>query len=684
MAADSHINSLLSNHLSESLSSFGLKPKKHVSMRESSNPSAHTPTLRRSEANVLGTQLNSGSTDSARLPNQGTLAGFEVKQTAHVQGTPVGCSGAEVTGASIEDPSRKQDNPSINSWFDQFEDPVTGSSGQRTDSFTSLPVPAAKSPAASPSFGFFDGGGNVQPTVSIPVPATDPLGDLLGASAKPNLSNIIAGSPSMSSTASDQAKGGTSDPFLDFASSPSDTGRPVQGMDDLVDGLFGLMSSSPGNTSISPQRPVEMRSSANRDSRSCSDPRPINYSSSPRTIGQSGLSAATSATSGANNRGVQIDPFEAFSLGSPQTQHSMNSSPKTSSIPKVYDQAPGFAPSTSPASASPLDPFVGLGDLGSTPLPKMEQGNDASQSVCCPPGSQTPLVDPSLDFFQAFPLAASPPAQTSNVNLFDSTITTPATSAPLPKIDPMDDLFGGLGTPLDTPGSGPTVASATPAGSNLNDLDDIFGFGPSNSAPLPQQSVPDPIASLFNVNTGGFADAVPKPQQSNSEIESLNVSWDVNDTPDIVSDEEGEEGEPEVRKQLRQERLRKKRERVQASLQQKKERDSEEARVQEERALMQDKYGAQIKEWNDRNKGNIRACLGSLETVLWEDNKWKPISMADLISNSQVKRAYFKSLIEVHPDKVRQRGGTVAQLYIADKVFDTLKEAWGVFEATEK
>ncbi len=46
----------------------------------------------------------------------------------------------------------------------------------------------------------------------------------------------------------------------------------------------------------------------------------------------------------------------------------------------------------------------------------------------------------------------------------------------------------------------------------------------------------------------------------------------------------------------------------------------------------------------------------------------------------QVKKAYMKANLLVHPDKVHQRNGTPEQVAIADMIFDVLKEAWGAFK----
>lgn len=78
-------------------------------------------------------------------------------------------------------------------------------------------------------------------------------------------------------------------------------------------------------------------------------------------------------------------------------------------------------------------------------------------------------------------------------------------------------------------------------------------------------------------------------------------------------------------------------------------------------------------------QGNVRGLLGSLQTVLWEDSGWKPLGMGDLLEPAQVRKAWMKANLLVHPDKVRQRNGTDEQVAIADMIFDALKEAWGQF-----
>ena len=58
-------------------------------------------------------------------------------------------------------------------------------------------------------------------------------------------------------------------------------------------------------------------------------------------------------------------------------------------------------------------------------------------------------------------------------------------------------------------------------------------------------------------------------------------------------------------------------------------------------------------EWTAGKERNIRALLCSMHTVLWEDEaRWKPCSMADLVTPEQVKKVYRRAVLSVHPDKV--------------------------------
>lgn len=55
----------------------------------------------------------------------------------------------------------------------------------------------------------------------------------------------------------------------------------------------------------------------------------------------------------------------------------------------------------------------------------------------------------------------------------------------------------------------------------------------------------------------------------------------------------------------------------------------------------------------------------------------RPFSLA----HAQVKRMYMKANLVVHPDKVKQKGGSLEQVATADAVFHVLKSAWAKFDA---
>lgn len=59
----------------------------------------------------------------------------------------------------------------------------------------------------------------------------------------------------------------------------------------------------------------------------------------------------------------------------------------------------------------------------------------------------------------------------------------------------------------------------------------------------------------------------------------------------------------------------------------------------------------QIIEWTEGKKGNIRALLGTLHTVLWEGSGWN-CNLSNLVTHADVKKSYRKACLAVHPDKV--------------------------------
>lgn len=116
---------------------------------------------------------------------------------------------------------------------------------------------------------------------------------------------------------------------------------------------------------------------------------------------------------------------------------------------------------------------------------------------------------------------------------------------------------------------------------------------------------------------------------------------------------------------------------------------------------------AEVKRWCSGKQGNLRALLSTLQYVcvlkcsshvllfvkftwslarsvskikklfhfqiLGSDSGWQPVPLTEVITTAAVKKAYRKATLCVHPDKLQQRGASIQQKYICEKVFDLLK-----------
>ena len=76
-------------------------------------------------------------------------------------------------------------------------------------------------------------------------------------------------------------------------------------------------------------------------------------------------------------------------------------------------------------------------------------------------------------------------------------------------------------------------------------------------------------------------------------------------------------------------------------------------KADDEKFALSDSVDARLTAWRNGKQDNLRALLGSLDTVLWPEAGWKKISMADLVLPGKVKIQYMKGIGKVHPDKVR-------------------------------
>ncbi|VAH92032.1 unnamed protein product [Triticum turgidum subsp. durum] len=133
------------------------------------------------------------------------------------------------------------------------------------------------------------------------------------------------------------------------------------------------------------------------------------------------------------------------------------------------------------------------------------------------------------------------------------------------------------------------------------------------------------------------------------------------------------EGESEERRRARLERHQRTRERAAKALAEKNERDMQVQREQAERDRIGGSLDFEIKRWAAGKEGNLRALLSTLQYILWPECGWQAVSLTDLITGAAVKKQYRKATLCIHPDKVQQKGATLQQKYIAEKVFDMLK-----------
>ena len=59
--------------------------------------------------------------------------------------------------------------------------------------------------------------------------------------------------------------------------------------------------------------------------------------------------------------------------------------------------------------------------------------------------------------------------------------------------------------------------------------------------------------------------------------------------------------------------------------------------------------------------------------ILRPESGWYAIPLKSLLESSQVKKAYQKARLCLHPDKLQQRGATLLQKYVAEKAFSILQ-----------
>ncbi|XP_074381457.1 uncharacterized protein LOC141723528 isoform X2 [Apium graveolens] len=181
-----------------------------------------------------------------------------------------------------------------------------------------------------------------------------------------------------------------------------------------------------------------------------------------------------------------------------------------------------------------------------------------------------------------------------------------------------------------------------------------------------------------NVN-GGFRHSY---SSSNLQHQSMGPSRDLKHSQSSVSG--GFEGESAQRCKARLERYQRTAERAAKALAEKNMRDLIAHKEQTERNRLAESLDADVKRWSSGKEGNLRALLSTLQYILGPNSGWQPIPLTDVITAAAVKKAYRKATLCVHPDKLQQRGASIHQKYVCEKVFDLLKESWNKFNSEER
>ncbi|KAL3136427.1 hypothetical protein ABBQ38_005683 [Trebouxia sp. C0009 RCD-2024] len=295
----------------------------------------------------------------------------------------------------------------------------------------------------------------------------------------------------------------------------------------------------------------------------------------------------------------------------------------------------------------------------------------------------------------------SPPADQASAQPSQPSYPPPPSSVPPATPDDLADFFS---APAASPGS---PSNPTPQSSTTH-IDDMFTAAPKPAPPVhkPQPAASSAASSAASASGaasrqgqggpagagagGGVRGAQPTPKAAPkaaapaSMIDFGNEAALLAEHPDLYKGLEEVPGEPAYRKELRQKRVREMHQRMQAQLAEKQARDASESSEKEEKVDLRSRVvKPRIEAWTQGKKDNIRALLSTLHTVLWEGSGWAPPQMTDLVETGKVKRQYMKANLIIHPDKVKQKGGTVEQIVIADMAFDVLKNAWGKFESGE-
>lgn len=117
-------------------------------------------------------------------------------------------------------------------------------------------------------------------------------------------------------------------------------------------------------------------------------------------------------------------------------------------------------------------------------------------------------------------------------------------------------------------------------------------------------------------------------------------------------------------------------------------RERENAKAAEQEKKDDARAGAErrVSQWTGHGarRGNLRALLASLDTVLYTGHTWKAVSMDVLKVAPKVKLHYRKAILQVHPDKIGPKKLAPDQQMLAELIFDELQNGYEVFVAEQE
>ncbi|TYH79642.1 hypothetical protein ES332_D03G077800v1 [Gossypium tomentosum] len=361
----------------------------------------------------------------------------------------------------------------------------------------------------------------------------------------------------------------------------------------------------------------------------------------------------------ANNEAGVDDLIPGFGASSPsvnRTNVKTTKSTRSSEEPfVVLDSDFGTEYNFSETPTDPLGEFSILNRSGGT---KLRGSSNASQSFRSPPK----------------------PAQVSKEEK--------AKSSGASLIDELQDFAMGRAHNKSRRSKEAEDATKKTQSNGEDDLESFFGVSSrSNSAPKTRATTLDPIfdKNMHNRQQKTSAGA-PSTAKKASPVTMMNGMDDLSfifGAASMSGEFEEVAGESEERRRARLGRHQRTQDRVARAVADMNQRDRQSQNEQEERYRIAEAMDFEIKRWAAGKEGNMRALLSSMERVLWPDCGWEPVSLTDLITSGSVKKVYRKATLCVHPDKVQQKGATLEQKYIAEKVFDILKEAWNKFNKEE-